>query len=224
MRTRQTFLVVAVLALLAGSAATGALAHTGQEGTAAATGPPGVYAATDITNVTDDDTETVTAGSTLTVSGVTDRNPDRTAIVVELLDENGRVVRLASTDEWGTDGRWAVTMNLSGLEPGPYTAVADGGASTDRQSVRVVAGTPTPTPAPTPTPTPTPTVTPTSTSTAAPTPSPPPSPVATATPVPPSTVTPTATATPGSGGPGFGILVGLGGLLAAGAATARRAK
>lgn len=220
MRTRHTLLLTAGLVLLAGSVASGALAQTGHGGTAAATGPPGVHAATDITNVTDDDTGTVTVESTLTVSGVTDRNPDRTAIVVELLDEKGNAVRLASTDDWGTDGRWAVRMNLSGLEPGPYTAVADGGASTDRQSVRVVAETPTPTPAPTPTSTPTPTATTTPTSTATPTPSPPP--IATATLVPPSTVTPTATPTPGSTGPGFGILVALGGLLAVVAATARR--
>ncbi|WP_256947027.1 HVO_2072 family ArtA-dependent S-layer glycoprotein, partial [Halobacterium hubeiense] len=63
----------------------------------------------------------VEAGGTLTVEGQTNRQPDDNTITVELLDQDGDSVTLASTDEWGSNGQWSVEMSLANVEPGEYT-------------------------------------------------------------------------------------------------------
>lgn len=108
-------------------------------------------------------TQTVTVGSEFTVSGVTNRDPDNTVIIVELRRNNGEVVRVATDDQWDESGEWRVTIELGDVEAGSYVIEASTGDETDIRELTVVAATPTPTVTPdmTPTPTPTPTATPT---------------------------------------------------------------
>lgn len=108
-------------------------------------------------------TQTVTVGSEFTVSGVTNRDPDNTVIIVELRRNNGEVVRVATDDQWDESGEWRVTVELGDVEAGSYVIEASTGDETDIRELTVVAATPTPTVTPdmTPTPTPTPTATPT---------------------------------------------------------------
>jgi cell division septation protein DedD len=108
-------------------------------------------------------TQTVTVGSEFTVSGVTNRDPDNTVIIVELRRNNGEVVRVATDEQWDESGEWRVTIELGDVEAGSYVIEASTGDETDIRELTVVAATPTPTVTPdmTPTPTPTPTATPT---------------------------------------------------------------
>jgi cell division septation protein DedD len=110
-------------------------------------------------------TQTVTVGSEFTVSGVTNRDPDNTVIIVELRRNNGEVVRVATDEQWDESGEWRVTIELGDVEAGSYVIEASTGDETDIRELTVVAATPTPTVTPdmTPTPTPTPTATPTPT-------------------------------------------------------------
>jgi len=80
----------------------------------------------------------VEAGGTLTVEGQTNRVPDDNTITVELLDQDGDSVTLASTDEWGSNGQWSVEMSLANVEPGEYTLESDDGDNTDRQDIEIV--------------------------------------------------------------------------------------
>ncbi|ERG90547.1 MAG: hypothetical protein J07HQW1_00570 [Haloquadratum walsbyi J07HQW1] len=104
-------------------------------------------------------TQTVTVGSEFTVSGVTNRDPDNTVIIVELRRNNGEVVRVATDEQWDESGEWRVTIELGDVEAGSYVIEASTGDETDIRELTVVAATPTPTVTPdmTPTPTPTPT-------------------------------------------------------------------
>ena len=108
-------------------------------------------------------TQTVTVGSEFTVSGVTNRDPDNTVIIVELRRNNGEVVRVATDEQWDESGEWRVTIELGDVEAGSYVIEASTGDETDIRELTVVAATPTPTVTPDMTPTPTPTATPTPT-------------------------------------------------------------
>jgi cell division septation protein DedD len=150
------------------------------------------------------DTDRIAVGETMIVRGTTNLRPDDNAIVVDLEDENGDVVAVASTDRWDWDGSWSVTIDTTGLAPGEYTLVADDGYETSFETVRLVRATTTPTV--TATPTESPTSTPTPTATVTPTPTPTPTPTATPTEAP--TTTPTeAPTTTRSAGPGLTALV-----------------
>jgi major cell surface glycoprotein (TIGR04216 family) len=81
----------------------------------------------------------VTAGETVVVRGVTNRKPDDNTITVEAVDgPTPDAISIASTDEWGLDGVWTVTLDTDGAEPGTYTVEADDGDDTDRVTVEVV--------------------------------------------------------------------------------------
>ena len=142
-------------------------------------------------------TQTVTVGSEFTVSGVTNRDPDNTVIIVELRRNNGEVVRVATDDQWDESGEWRVTIELGDVEAGSYVIEASTGDETDIRELTVVAATPTPTVTPdmTPTPTPTPTATPTAT----------PTPVS-QTPTATQTITATPSPTQTAETPGFNIV------------------
>jgi hypothetical protein len=142
--------------------------------------------------------DAVSVDETIRVAGVTNLRPDENVIVVEVRNEALEVVAVASTDGWGYDGRWNVTVDLTGLPTGTYTVIADDGHGTDRETIQVVGATATPTPESTATSTPEPTATST--------------PESTATPTPESTVTSTETRTPSpvptrSDGRGLGAVV-----------------
>lgn len=154
--------------------------------------------------------DTVGSGGTLAVAGTTNRVPGDTTMVVEVLSATGDPVVLESTQQWGSDGRWNVSLALGGVEPGNYTVRAGDGISSDRQPVRVVAerdvSTPTPTPPAEVTPTPFTTPQPASDRT------PTPGEAGGSTPTPAATPTPTAT---GQSGPGFGVVAALVGVVVA---------
>jgi len=85
-------------------------------------------------------TSPVEANGTIEVTGTTNRVPDDNTITVELLDNEDESVTLSDTDEWGSDGQWSVSLDLSeeNVEPGNFTVEADDGDNTDRQSVQIV--------------------------------------------------------------------------------------
>ena len=144
-------------------------------------------------------TQTVTVGSEFTVSGVTNRDPDNTVIIVELRRNNGEVVRVATDEQWDESGEWRVTIELGDVEAGSYVIEASTGDETDIRELTVVAATPTPTVTPDMTPTPTPTPTPTATPTATPTP-------VSQTPTATQTITATPSPTQTAETPGFNIV------------------
>nr|AKY04232.1 major cell surface glycoprotein [uncultured haloarchaeon] len=153
----------------------------------------------------------VSNNGTIEVTGQTNRKPDDTTIVLELLDQEDNVITTASTDTWDTDGTYTASLSLDAVETGNYTLEADDSENTDRVPVQVVEQVTeeTPTPEPTTTEEPTPTATP-EPATEEPTP--------TATPE-PATEEPTSTPT---GTPGFGIVVALIALIAAALLAVRR--
>jgi hypothetical protein len=145
------------------------------------------------------DTDRIAVGETMVVRGTTNLRPDDNAIVVDLEDENGAVVAVASTDRWGWNGSWSVTIDTTGLAPGEYTLVADDGDETSLETVRLVRATATPTVTATATPTESPTATPTATVTPTPTP--------TAVPTTPRSTPTEPPTTTRSAGPGLTALV-----------------
>jgi len=154
----------------------------------------------------------VSNNGTIEVTGQTNRKPDDTTVVLELLDQEDNVIATASTDTWDTDGTYTASLSLDAVETGNYTLEADDSENTDRVPVQVVEQVTeeTPTPEPTATEEPTPTATP--------------EPTATEEPTPTATPEPTATSTPetGTGTPGFGIVVALIALIAAALLAVRR--
>jgi major cell surface glycoprotein (TIGR04216 family) len=95
-------------------------------------------------------TNTVVAGDTMTVSGVTNRQAEDTDITVEVIEGPTRTqFELNSTDQWETDGRWSVTLDTTGVEPGNYTVEASDGTSSDVFDFQVVEQQPEPEPEPT---------------------------------------------------------------------------
>ena len=146
-------------------------------------------------------TSPVANNGTIEIQGQTNQRPDENVITVELLDEEGDSVTISDTEQWGTNGNWNATIELSAVETGNYTVEADDGDNSDRASVQVVEQVTEETPTPEPeTPTPEPET---------PTPEP-----DTETPE-PDTETPTGT-------PGFGIVVALIALIAAALLAVRR--
>jgi major cell surface glycoprotein (TIGR04216 family) len=82
----------------------------------------------------------VEANGTVEVEGTTNRKPDDNTVTVEILNEEDESVTVDSTDEWGSDGQWSVSVDLSDtdVEPGNYTVESDDGDNTDRASVQIV--------------------------------------------------------------------------------------
>ncbi|WP_049910464.1 HVO_2072 family ArtA-dependent S-layer glycoprotein [Natrinema gari] len=82
---------------------------------------------------------TVVAGEAMTVSGATNRQPDDNTITVEVTDgPSVSQFDLASTEQWGADGRWNVTLDTEGIEPGTYTIETNDGDSTDKADIRII--------------------------------------------------------------------------------------
>ena len=81
----------------------------------------------------------VVAGSEMTVAGQTNRQPDDVDITVEVTEGPSTAeFDIASTDQWGTDGRWNVTLDTSGAVPGNYTVEADDGRNSDILTFQVI--------------------------------------------------------------------------------------
>ena len=139
----------------------------------------------------------IAVDDTMIVEGRTNLRPDDNSITVELLTEDGDSVALTTTDEWGYDGRWRLSIILDGVTPGSYTLEADDAYGTDTVEIEIVRTRTTPTPATTPTERPT----------------------SEPTPEPTATDTPTPTA---GGGPGFGVLVVVAALVVASLSLAAR--
>ncbi len=76
----------------------------------------------------------------MTVTGVTNRQPDDNTITVEVTEgPSATQFDLTSAEQWGADGRWNVTLDTEGIEPGTYTVETDDGDSTDRADIRLTA-------------------------------------------------------------------------------------
>jgi PGF-CTERM protein len=140
-------------------------------------------------------TSPVAAGDTVTIEGQTNRNPDDADITIEMLSDTGVSVALDQVSDWDSDGAWSVEIATEGLELGSYVVEADDGDATDRVDVEVVDEVATPTPEPEPEPEPEPTPEPTE--------------------EPAEEETPADT-------PGFGLIVALTALVAAGFLALRR--
>ncbi|RKS75849.1 major cell surface glycoprotein (TIGR04216 family) [Haloarcula quadrata] len=85
-------------------------------------------------------TSPVETNGTIEVEGTTNRVPDDNTITVEVLDQEDESVTIDSTDEWGNNGQWSVSVDLSDsdVEPGNYTVESDDGDNTDRASIQIV--------------------------------------------------------------------------------------
>ncbi|GGM60003.1 hypothetical protein J2752_001733 [Halarchaeum rubridurum] len=84
--------------------------------------------------VTTNDTAT---NASLVVRGVTNRQPDETAVLLSLRATNGTTTRLATADSWGWDGEWSAAFDLDGVPPGVYRVEATTGDDTDVAFVRL---------------------------------------------------------------------------------------
>ncbi|RXK46165.1 HVO_2072 family ArtA-dependent S-layer glycoprotein [Halorientalis pallida] len=95
---------------------------------------------------------TVETNDTMTVSGVTNRQPDDNTITVEVIEgPSASALDIESTEEWGTDGQWSVVIPTEGVEPGNYTVEASVGGNSDIRSFQVTGDQlQEPTPEPTP--------------------------------------------------------------------------
>jgi major cell surface glycoprotein (TIGR04216 family) len=81
---------------------------------------------------------TVETNDTISVSGVTNRQPDDTTIMVEVIEgPSASSLDIASTDAWGTDGQWSVEIPTEGVETGNYTVEASVGGNSDIRSFQV---------------------------------------------------------------------------------------
>ncbi|SDF48557.1 HVO_2072 family ArtA-dependent S-layer glycoprotein [Halorientalis regularis] len=81
---------------------------------------------------------TVETNDTMTVSGVTNRQPDDNTITVEVIEgPSSSSFDIESTDVWGTDGQWSVEIPTEGVEPGNYTVEASVGDNSDIRSFQV---------------------------------------------------------------------------------------
>jgi len=81
---------------------------------------------------------TVETNDTMTVSGVTNRQPDDNTITVEVIEgPSASAFDIESTENWGTDGQWSVEIPTDGVEPGNYTVEASVGGNTDIRSFQV---------------------------------------------------------------------------------------
>jgi major cell surface glycoprotein (TIGR04216 family) len=74
----------------------------------------------------------------MVVTGTTNRQPDDNTIVVNLYNEEGNSITAVSTEEWGTDGQYSVTIDTSDVETGTYSLEADTGQNTDRAVIELV--------------------------------------------------------------------------------------
>ncbi|WP_276260162.1 HVO_2072 family ArtA-dependent S-layer glycoprotein [Haloglomus litoreum] len=107
-------------------------------------------------NVSQGQIQTIEVGETMLVQGLTNRKPDDNTISVEVIDgPSADQFDINSTDEWGLDGVWSVTLGTDGVEPGTYVLEADDGDNTDTVQVRIVEAQAEPEPTATPEPEPT---------------------------------------------------------------------
>jgi major cell surface glycoprotein (TIGR04216 family) len=81
----------------------------------------------------------VPVGDTMLVRGLTNRKPDDNTISVEVIEgPSADAFDVNSTDEWGLDGVWEVSLGTDDIEPGTYTIEADDGDNTDTVQVTIV--------------------------------------------------------------------------------------
>jgi major cell surface glycoprotein (TIGR04216 family) len=82
----------------------------------------------------------IEVGETMRVQGLTNRKADDNTISVEVVEgPSAGEFSANSTDDWGLDGIWTVTLETRGVEPGTYTIEADDGDNTDTVDVEIVA-------------------------------------------------------------------------------------
>jgi PGF-CTERM protein/surface glycoprotein (TIGR04207 family) len=81
---------------------------------------------------------TIETNDTMTVSGVTNRQPDDNTITVEVIEgPSSSQFDIESTENWGTSGQWSVAIPTEGVEPGNYTVEASVGGNSDIRSFQV---------------------------------------------------------------------------------------
>jgi hypothetical protein len=144
-------------------------------------------------------TDSIPTGSELEVTGVTNRNPDNTAILVEFRAVNGERTRFANDESWGTDGVWRAVINLTDVPPGEYRIEATDGNEVDIRRIQVVPANIDQTPTPVVT-TPGSTIEPAQTASS-------PEPTAVPSPTPSSTSSPTPAPTTSIGTSGFEAII-----------------
>lgn len=76
-------------------------------------------------------------GESVLVEGTTNRDPDQTALTVELLDDEFDVVEQQIVRSWDTSGSYTVRLDTTGLEPGTYTVSVTDLQATDQVSIGI---------------------------------------------------------------------------------------
>jgi len=130
--------VLAACALAGGANA--ALPAHGSHGSLDSVGIDGVAVngtATNGTATSGTATNGTTTNTPLVVRGVTNRQPDETAVLLSLRATNGTTTRLASAETWGWDGEWSAAFDLDGVPPGVYRIKATTGDGTDVEYVLI---------------------------------------------------------------------------------------
>jgi len=88
----------------------------------------------------------VAIGDEMTVAGTTNWQPEDNVVTVEVIDgPSAAEFPVETTDSWGTDGQWNVSINTTDLEPGNYTVEATSGAASDVMSFSLAEEVTTPT-------------------------------------------------------------------------------
>lgn len=80
----------------------------------------------------------VSRGERLVIAGKTNRDPDQTALRVELTTAAGTPIVTDTLPKWETDGTYSTAFDTSGISPGTYTFVVSDGETTDRVTSRFV--------------------------------------------------------------------------------------
>lgn len=94
-----------------------------------------------ITSITGENgrSTTVAPNATMNISGVTTASSDNTTITAGVIEHSSSdVVASSSTGSWGSDGRWHIELNTTGIRPGNYTVEANISQNADSQRIQVV--------------------------------------------------------------------------------------
>ena len=90
-------------------------------------------------DVVEGQVQDVEVGQEMELSGLTNRKPDDNTISVEVISgPSADDFDTDSTDEWGLDGRWTLSLSTDEVAPGTYTIEVDDGDNTDTVQVQIV--------------------------------------------------------------------------------------
>jgi hypothetical protein len=80
----------------------------------------------------------VAVDDTLVAAGRTNLRPNDNSSTVELLTQEGDSVALTTTEDWGYDSRYQVSLELEDVQMGTYTLESNDSYDTDTVEVEIV--------------------------------------------------------------------------------------